>query len=756
MNLLKRIVSYSPYLLILFVVLPFFAEAADNVFEVGIKNVLWTFVNNIFGFLIGAAGVLLDYAVNEYIIGFGETWGIGGSGVGGAIDNSWTIVRDVFNITFIFGLVWLGFKMILRSDDSTTRRTLITLILAALLVNFSLFITKFVVDFTNILATEIAQSFTVTPEGGEANPIGDASRGDAQVSSAFMQLFGLSDIWEGATDETDVGDVSYMYIFGTAIVFLIGAFTFAAGGIMIIIRFAALCIYMVFSPLMFLGMVFPGLQSVSRKYWSGFLGRAFYAPAYLMLIYLAAFVMGSYNSTASGFRNALKGTSPGDTANTIGPFLLTCVFLIASVVVAGKMSADGASTAINMGKNLSGRAQRGLKNTAMFAPRRVARAGAGASANVARRMDNRLLSSDTKFAKAGRTSLGMVGLDARTRNNMIEAGRNAKMGTKYSTADNEKNRLEQQKRLNDAQNERKRTEDYGNNLTQAISSNDPKIRKDAGSKIAGAIGKMSIDEIAKLNLVQLKDKAVASKISDTQLKSMADSGYFSNSDMDEIKTARDEGTFSEAIAVFEDANASIDDLNDALNELGTTVRGLSNERLQSMNVDKHLATEKVATNLTHSQLEALQSSGKFSTGQIEQIKKARVDGFKNIAANGTVFDVSKIKVSNENESEFAEKFVEKQRAKLFSQGAQEAGKLPTEVFADKHMAKHINPAALAQRIRNGLDRENKEAIEKNIQTYVALSTEESKRAQDIWARWASNKNNTDAYGWNLDVKKGNT
>ena len=173
-----------------------------------------------------------------------------------------------------------------------------------------------------------------------------------------------------------------------------------------------------------------------------------------------------------------------------------------------------------------------------------------------------------------------------------------------------------------------------------------------------------------------------------------------------------------------------------------------------MNVDKHLATEKVATNLTHSQLEALQSSGKFSTGQIEQIKKARVTGFAKIAADGTVFDVSKIKSAKS--SEFDEKFVEKQRAKLFSQGAQEAGKLPTEVFADKHMAKHINPAALAQRIRNGLDRENKEAIEKNIQNYIALSSEESKRAQDIWSRWASNKNNTDAYGWNLDVKKGNT
>jgi len=378
MNLLKRIVSYSPYLLILFVV-PVFADAqgVGEAIHGGIKNVLWTFVNNIFGTLIAWAGITLDYAVNQYVIGFGSQWR---GGVGGAIDMSWGIVRDVFNITFIFGLIWLGFKMILNSGDSSTRRTLITLIMAALLVNFSLFITKFVVDFTNILSTEIAQSFIQS----DASEVGESSAdgGDGvEISQAFMQLFGLTGVWQSPAgapnEEDDMSGVSYMYIFGTAIVFLIGAFTFATGAIMLIIRFAALCIFMVFSPLMFLGWVFPGMQSVSSKYWSGFLGRAFYAPAYLMLIYLAAFVMGSYNDSASGFRAATsqRGNSfNGDTfgsaaevsqiASTLGPFLLTCVFLIASVVVAGKMSADGAATTIKMGQNIRRRTQNGLRNGA--------------------------------------------------------------------------------------------------------------------------------------------------------------------------------------------------------------------------------------------------------------------------------------------------------------------------------------------------------------------------------------------------------
>jgi len=620
--------------------------------------------------------------------------------------------------------------MILNSGDSSTRKTLITLIIAALLVNFSLFITKFIVDFTNILASEIAGAFVSSPIEGSTET------GDVQISSAFMQLFGLSGVWDIDPTQNEAtaeaGQQTFMYIFGTAIVFMIGAFCFAAGGIMLIIRFAALCIYMVFSPLMFLGMVFPGLQSVSSKYWSGFLGRAFFAPAYLMLIYLAAFVMGSYNESvtgANGFRETFTSSNPESVAQSIGPFFLTSVFLIASVVVASKMSADGASTAISMGKNLSGRAQRGVRNTAMFAPRRVARAGAGASANVARRMDNRLLSSDSRWAKAGRGSLAAVGLDARTRNNMIEGGRNAKMGTKYSSADNAKNKLDQQTRINNAQQERERDETYIGNINAAKNGTTAEIRKNASNKLAGAIAKMSTEELLRLNIDQLQHGATASKLSDTQLKALAESGNYDNAEMKKIKEARDAGTFTETFAALENTEAEVKDLNEALDELGTTVRGLSNDRLQSMDADT-IADERVATNLTHTQVESLQSSGKFSTGQIEKIKNNRNAGFEKIASQGSVLDTTKVTAAQSSE------FTKKQREKLVGQNAQQTGNLPVAVFKSPDMVQHLTPQALEQRMKNGgVSESDRKAIEGTIQTHIKSSDE---RVGKMWKKWSNN------------------
>ena len=90
------------------------------------------------GWVLGVFGYLFDFAIEHFIIGFGEKYL--NSNLGDTIEALWSTVRDIFNLTFIFGLVYIGFKMILDSSDSSARRMLVYLIGAALLVNFSLFI----------------------------------------------------------------------------------------------------------------------------------------------------------------------------------------------------------------------------------------------------------------------------------------------------------------------------------------------------------------------------------------------------------------------------------------------------------------------------------------------------------------------------------------------------------------------------------------------------------------------------------------
>lgn len=320
-----------------------------------IATTVYTIVVGFLGFFVGIAGNMLDFAITGYVIGFGDSFIKGGVGV--AVDTLWVAIRDIFNLTFIFGLVFIGLKMILDSDDSGTRRWLIHLILAALLINFSLYITKFIVDFTNILATEIAQSF----------PLDKSNK--LSISYGFMNSLGITSLLDV---NAPLGDSPWAYIFGSAILFLVMIFTFGAGAILLLIRYVVLCLYMVFSPLMFLGWVFPQLQGVTSKYWSGFLGRAFFAPIYLLLVYFSYYVVATiYGFTnASGntpdFKKALasgsaNGTIGGSIEGTLMTFFIACIFLIASIVIASKLGADGANAALRIGNSAKdwGRRQAG-------------------------------------------------------------------------------------------------------------------------------------------------------------------------------------------------------------------------------------------------------------------------------------------------------------------------------------------------------------------------------------------------------------
>ena len=327
------------------------AAVAENLEAHWAQKFLWEFVNVFFGWMVFAAGMLLNYGVTEAVVNFGTNFI--DNGLGFAVENLWTVMRDFFNLFFIFGLVYIGFRMILRSEDTNARRLLVNIILAALLVNFSLFFTKFIVDFANIAATQVATAF---PESSVEGQIG--------IADSFMNLLGLQGMLSSgnATGLTNlVNGGGYAYIFGSMILFIVAAFVFAAGGLLLVIRMVVLSIYMIMSPLMFLGWVFPALAKYSEMWWHGFLGRAFFAPVYLLMVYFAFVVLDQFVNLAQApdysglFKN--PGLSVANFGSTLPFFIMTCVFLIAAIVIAARMGADGASLAISFGKSAVGKAK---------------------------------------------------------------------------------------------------------------------------------------------------------------------------------------------------------------------------------------------------------------------------------------------------------------------------------------------------------------------------------------------------------------
>lgn len=361
----------------------FILEAANETAQ----EVVYFITTSFFGMFVWFGAALLNFGINQFVIGFGDVYN--NSGIGVAVNNTWVIIRDFVNLGFIFGLVYIGLRMILDSNNSNTRRWLANLIIAALLVNFSLFATKFVVDLSNRLATEIACAGLTYDTNGNENVSDSYCRGGLykiDAGSALMARMGLVTLFSQGDSKPD--GTGWNYILGTAVLFMVTAFVFIAGGIMLFIRFAVLNLYLVFSAVMFIGWVIPGFPDQMRGYWKGFLSRAFFAPLYLMMLYFSFKIIDGLQVSIRPQGEGETGTSfaspnwqktlssnPADnptdaTLGTLPFFVLICIFLMASLVIAQKLGADGASFA----QKTAGRATAGLLG-------RIGRNTAGRGAN---------------------------------------------------------------------------------------------------------------------------------------------------------------------------------------------------------------------------------------------------------------------------------------------------------------------------------------------------------------------------------------
>ncbi|MBP6881074.1 MAG: hypothetical protein KBC35_00395 [Candidatus Pacebacteria bacterium] len=731
-------------LALLVLALPWVTSAAGI-----IVSTVWTVVVAFFGFFVGLAGSLLDVAINYAVIGFGNNFKTGGVGI--AVDALWVAIRDIFNLTFIFGLVFIGFKMILNSDDSGTRRWLIHLILAALLINFSLYITKFIVDFTNILATEIAQAFPLD------------NNKNMSISFGFMNSLGITSLLSFQAPE---GDSPWAHVFGSAILFLVMIFSFGAGAILLLIRYAVLCLYMVFSPLMFLGWVFPQLQSVTSKYWSGFLGRAFFAPIYLLLLYFSYYVIATIyawnnaNSKTPQFNAIFKsdptkaGSVTSSVEGTLMTFFIACIFLIASIVIASKLGADGANTAVSMGKSASNWGKRqvvgGTKFVAAQTGGRAVRRGANLVGNSLERQISKLQTKNGMLGRLARTQAGEAARKG-------SAGlRDAKVGLGVSLQEDRQRSAAigaaATKRVKDQENNTKRNESAekykeenrkANDMTLSEADRDKaaKEREIHRADLAQRTKNTSDDELLAMDKEQLME--IAEHLSDKQLETLEKSGNFStfgdDSDIAKLKKARGDNTFGDYVKDMDDATTSTVRLSDAIKAMADRMKNMSDERLTGMDAN-HLKNKHVAMHLSSDQMKTLKSSGKYSAAEIAEIEKAREDGINATITNGSTVDTA----ANTNALDAS--FQDTQRQNIFKRSVADIGNLPVSVFTKKESFKNITPAMLEARLKNGVSGQE-DAIRAALAEHLNVTPNDLTMElqthpglqNNVWRKWLDSK-----------------
>ncbi len=279
-----------------------FSGIGDAIFCNLVKLIVWllNFVPNLVAVFTGIlSDFLLNLAINPKIYGASYD-----SGVGSFIYGGWKIVRDISNILFIFALFLAAFMLIANQTSIgktgfEPKKIVGKVIIMALLVNFSLFFCRMIIQTADVFSHVLYNQITNTSQNKDGviekmlEKAGVKSASYAIITQVNpQQLFiasGISNSDPGSyTDYLAVGVLTFFMYF-----ILISIFV--SMGILWVGRIAGLWLGMILSPIAFVSWSIPFIED--NKYigfttWiKNFAQLAFLAPVYLFFVYLTAFML---------------------------------------------------------------------------------------------------------------------------------------------------------------------------------------------------------------------------------------------------------------------------------------------------------------------------------------------------------------------------------------------------------------------------------------------------------------------------------
>ncbi len=339
--------------------------------------VLAELINKAAAIFLSSMAFILDAAIDKTIKG--------GTYELEVVDIGWTAVRDFSNMFFIFALLYIAILTILGLAGSNTKRWVAHLIIGAILINFSLFATKVVIDTGNVLAVGFWEQLKSDQGGTEVN----------SAAAHFMQGFKIQTVYssedqnanDGAGEALKLNDSSRTIInLGGAILMFIAGYLFLAGAVMMIVRTVTLILLMIFSPFAFLGFSLPKGGGFAHTWLNKLIGSTFVAPAFIFMLYLNALIINALDLTklANADTSAYSAAFLGHANNfeIILNFVTLTILLLSSMTVANAVSSGAGTQAGSWSKKLLGYGGGLAVGAAGIAGGRILRQTAGATGSV--------------------------------------------------------------------------------------------------------------------------------------------------------------------------------------------------------------------------------------------------------------------------------------------------------------------------------------------------------------------------------------
>ncbi len=208
------------------------------------------------------------------------------------VDIGWTAIRDIINLSFIFLVLYAAINTIIGNSDYGIKKMLSKIIIAAVLINFSLFFTQVMIDVSNVFALTFYNKIT--------NNVGvSSSTSVSGISATISHAIGIDSLltWsQKGANSVNLDALSIIeYSIGSIIFLCITIFVLGAGALMLIARALTLIFLMMTSPIAFISGVLPQAKDVAGKWWKSLTANLMFAPMYMAFIYLVVLMATNLN-----------------------------------------------------------------------------------------------------------------------------------------------------------------------------------------------------------------------------------------------------------------------------------------------------------------------------------------------------------------------------------------------------------------------------------------------------------------------------
>lgn len=223
------------------------------------------------------------------------------------VTDSWKVMRDLANMMFILLMVVIAISIILDMGTFANKQLVVGVIIAALAVNFSLFVSKVVIDAGNIIALGFydavsAETHPNDTKIAETNKSGDGieiSKND--LSGSFVAVFSPVEIIDGDTFKKAITNIKserqkkYVFTFTMLLLLataLYASYIFFLAGFLFASRVGMLWVLMIVSPLAVVLRAVPGKGSgYFDKWWGELISKSFGIVPFMFMMWLMAVII---------------------------------------------------------------------------------------------------------------------------------------------------------------------------------------------------------------------------------------------------------------------------------------------------------------------------------------------------------------------------------------------------------------------------------------------------------------------------------